>query len=1047
MSLSSASVKRPVTTIVLVAMVLLLGWVALGRLAIDLLPKITYPGAAVMTTYSGAGPQEIEQMVTRPLESILGTVNNVKKITSYSMADSSIVVVEFEWGTDMDFAALAMREKVDLVKRYFPSDVEAPMVVKFDPSMLPIMNLGVSGNRSLASLKKLVNDEIKSRLERIDGVAAVSVTGGLDREVRVSLDPNRLKQYGLSASQISQALRLENMNLPGGRVTENKRELTIRTIGEFSKVDEIGNILISSPGGPSVRLRELGKVVDTVAEQRNMSRVDGRPSVGLYIQKQASANTVLVSRKVKRELAALQRSLPKDVKVTTAMDQSDFIERSINNVRDNAYMGSLLAVLVLFAFLWHWAPTLIIGLSIPFSIIVTFVLMYFSKLTINLMSLGGLALGVGMMVDNSIVVLENIYRYRQEGHSLLEAATLGADEVGMAIQASTYTNLVVFVPILFVQGIAGQIFKEMALTVTYSLMASLVVAMTLVPVLSSRLMRNVKVRFAANEEEAARVMAGKLGEWYYHLLDWALRHRRLVIGASVFAFVTSFIPWALVDKEFMPQMDARELSVSISMPKGSTLAETDRVARRMEAVVVNLPETDTVFTNVGGGNAYSLSTESGTENASLTVRLRKGKAAKGGRSTADIVDLIRGEAKRLPGATIKVSQSGGMMSMGGGAPVEVKIKGDNLTVLAGLADQVVQRISKIEGIREASSSLSEGRPEIRIALKRDKAAQYGLSTSVVASAVRTAIGGEVATRYRVGGNEVDVRVQYDEASRKSPQDLSNVTINTPTGLAIPLSEVADIEPGMGPNVINRENQSRLVSVTAQIHNRFSGAVIRDVMASLKDFRLPEGYTLVYGGDQQQMQESFGQLGQAFLLAAVLVYIIMAAQFESFLHPFTIMFTMPMAFIGVAWTLFLTGKPLSLYAIIGCIMLAGIVVNNAIVLVDYTNTLRSRGYSRNDAVRRAGPTRLRPVLMTTLTTILGLVPLGLGIGEGAEAEAPMALTIIGGLTMSTVLTLVVVPVIYTLFDDLGARFSRKKAEPDQAGPAAAATPAPAGSQGA
>lgn len=1022
MSLSSVSVKRPVTTIVLVAMVIILGWVSLSRLAIDLLPKITYPGAAVITTYRGAGPQEIETMITRPLENVLGTVNNVKTITSSSSPGSSMVLVEFAWGTDMDFAALSMREKVDLIKRAFPPDVDAPIVVKFDPAMLPIMAYGVSGNRSLVSLKKLVTDDIKNRLERLDGVASVSLEGGVDREIQINLEPHRLKQYGLSAVQVVQALRLENMNLPGGRVQANGRELTVRTLGEFAKTEEIANVLISSPGGPAVRVGDLGRVRDGFADQNSFSRVDSHPSIGLFIQKQASANTVLVARKIRAELAKIEKTLPKDVKITTAMDQSDQIERSIANVQGNAFLGALLAVLVLFAFLWHWAPTLIIALSIPFSIVTTFVLMYFSKLTINLMSLGGLALGVGMMVDNSIVVLENIYRYRQEGHSLLAAATLGAEEVGMAIQASTYTNLVVFLPILFVEGIAGQIFKEMALTVTYSLLASLVVALTLVPVLSAHFMRGVKLRHAANEEEAAKLTAGKLGEWYYAILRWALRHRRAIVGLTLLAFFTSFIPWALVDKEFMPQMDSRSFAISISLPKGTTVAETDRAARRVERLVSAQPEVETVATTVGGGSMFVLGGDSGSETASVNVNLKKVKTFKGGRSTEAVMDELRQQFKRVTGATIKVTQS---QSMGfATSPVEIKIKGDNLAVLSGLADQVVRRIGKIEGVRQPSSSLSEGRPEVEIRLKRDKAAQLGLSTSLVASAVRTAVDGEVATRYKVGGDEIDVRVRYAAADRQTVQDLGDVMVNTPTGLTLPLYEVAEVTPTVGPNVINRENQSRLARVTAQIHNRASGAVNLDVQAALKDFRLPEGYTLALGGEQQQMAESFGQLGLAFLLAMVLVYIVMAAQFESFLHPFTIMFTLPLAFIGVAWALFLTGKSLSLYAIIGCIMLAGIVVNNAIVLVDYTNTLRARGVSRDDAVRRAGPVRLRPVLMTTLTTILGLVPLSLGIGEGAEAEAPMAVTIMAGLTVSTILTLVVVPVIYTLFDDLGVWFARR-----------------------
>ncbi|MDI6870442.1 MAG: efflux RND transporter permease subunit [Bacillota bacterium] len=1022
MSLPSLSVKRPVTTIVLVAMVLILGWVAVGRLAIDLLPRIVFPQAAIMTTYRGASPSEIENLVTRPIEAIVGTVNNVKNIYSFSLADTSVVAVEFEWGTDMDFATLAIREKVDMIKRYLPEDIEPPMVVKADPSMMPIMQIGVYGRRNLASLKKLVDDEIRPKLERVEGVASVLVTGGLDREIQIRLDQQKLAQYGISPSQVVQALRAENVTLPGGYVVENERELTIRTMGEFESLREVAELVVAVPGGPSVRLNELGQVVDSFADVRNHSRVNGRPSIGIMIQKQSSANTVLVARRIKKELARLERSvLPKDVHLSLGMDQSEFIERSINNVKKNAFQGGVLAISVLFFFLRHLVPTAIIGLAIPFSIVCTFVLMYFGKLTLNLMSLGGLALGVGMMVDNAIVVLENIYRYRQEGHSITESAIKGAEEVSTAIQASTLTNLVVFLPIVFVQGLAAMIFKEMALTVTYSLLASLVVALTLVPVMASRWLRRVRTHATGlSEEEYAWHTAGRLGRWYYGVLGAALRHRKLVIGLAVFAFLTSFIPWALVEKEFMPPMDAREISVRITMPKGTRLENTDQVVREVERLIAEQPETDTVMVSVGGGNLFTLGLDSGTENATLEVRLKKGAAARQGRSTEDVVDYLRQEVRRIAGAKIQVTKSGGGLMGGGGfgAPVQIRIKGDNLAVLANLADGVVRRISRIPGIREADSSLSEGRPEVQVYLRRDKAAAYGLNAALVAQAVRTAIGGEVATRYRVGGDEVDVRVRLDQKDRQSLADLTRVRVASPAGVQLPLYEVADVRPGMGPNQINRMNQSRYVTITAQIHNRFSGAVIRDVSEALKGYPMPEGYRLEFGGEAENMQESFGDLGLAFILAAALVYIIMAAQFESFLYPFIIMFTVPMAFIGVAWTLFLCGKSLSLYAIIGGIMLAGIVVNNAIVLVDFTNTLRSRGYQRDEALRRAGPTRLRPILMTTLTTVLGLVPMALGLGEGAEAESPLALVLIGGLATSTLLTLVLVPVIYTLFDDAG-----------------------------
>ncbi|MEA4848633.1 MAG: efflux RND transporter permease subunit [Clostridiaceae bacterium] len=1030
MKLHETSIRRPVTVLMCVLIVLVLGGVSLSRLPIDLMPEMDFPISIVLTSYSGVGPEEIENIVTRNIESAVATVNNIKTIQSQSSEGQSIVIAEFNSGTDMNFATLQMREKVDMVKGMLPDDVEAPMIIKVDPSMIPAAVLGVSGGESEAELTRFVEDKIKAKIESIDGVATASVTGGTTKEIKVDLDPQKLSGYGLSFSQISGALRSENLNQPGGTVEYGDKSLLVRSTGEFKNLDQIRNIPITLPTGAVVYLRDMAEVREGYKSVDTYNRMNGQSSIGLSIQKQTDSNTVKVVNLVKKEINNIMKENP-DVKIDMVFDQGQYVEQSINNVAQSAVLGAILAVIVLFIFLKNIRTTMIIGTSIPISIIATFVMIYFSGITLNLVSLGGLALGVGMLVDNSIVVLENIYRYRSEGYSRVEAAIAGTQEVGSAVLASTLTTVVVFLPIVFTEGITAEIFKQLALAVTFSLIASLLVALTLIPMLSSKFLKLVKYHEASKNEKMNKIFdkwedaLGAVDNFYKRALGWALIHRRKTVFTVLAIFIGSLLLIPFVGTEFFPKMDMGQFTVEIELPQGALLKNTNEITGEIEEILNSVPEVQKVFVTVGSsGNGMNVS--GGASNtASMNITLKPLNERK--RSTAQVVDDMRKKVSLIPGATIEINDvNSSAMGISGGAAVSINIFGPDLDKLSEIAVNVEEIIKNVEGVRQTSTSISEGRPEAQIYVNRDKASYYGLGTAQVSAAIRTAVEGSVATTYKVDGDEIDVRVGFPEGPEDKYSQLGNTKILSPTGVEVPLMEIADIKIEKGPVTITREGQERYVTVTSDVFGRSTGDVNKDISKKLDEMPLPPGYSIKYGGEMEQIADAFSSLILALLLAIVLVYMVMAAQFESLLHPFTIMFSLPLAFTGSALGLVLTGRALSVPAFIGVIILAGIVVNNAIVLVDYINTLRNRGMDRTEAILKAGPTRLRPILMTTLTTILGLIPLALGIGEGAEAQAPLATVVIGGLTTSTILTLLIIPVIYTLFDDISVKLHSKKA---------------------
>lgn len=1001
----------------IVLVVVILGGISLTKLPIDLFPEIEVPVAVVSTSYTGTGPQEIENLITKPIEGAVATVGKIDSVNSISFEGNSLVIAQFNFGTDMDLAALEIREKVDLIKGFLPEDANDPMVLKIDPNSMPIMQIALSTNGDLVGLQSLAEDTFSQRFERLEGVASVSVGGGFTNEIEIAVDQGELAKYGMSINQLSQLIGASNMNLPGGTVNKGDLKLAVRVVGEFKSIDEIENMPIPLATGDVIRLKDVAQVGLTQKDISSMSKINGRDSINISIQKQSGKNTVQVANLINKEIESLRKDYP-DVDINVVMDTSTFIKDSINTVAENAIFGSLLAILVLYIFLKNLKTTLIIGISIPISLIASFILLYFNGITLNMMTLGGLALAVGMLVDSAIVVLENIFRFRTEGYSKIDAAIEGASEVGMAITASTLTTIAVFIPIVFIEGMVGTIFKDFALTVTLSLGASLIVSLTLIPMLSSKILTVDEYKLKKRRLEKLynifdRILL-KIDESYKNILNKSLNNRKKTIILSIIIFIGSIVSLFGVGMEFLPATDEGTISINVSLPLGSEIDKTNKITHTIEDKLSSIQEIDVIFTNVGSGDIL-MGGGSSSNGASITVGLVK--LADRDRSTAQVAEEIRGLVKDIAGAKISVSETSSMGMMMAGSPISINIKGDELDVLEDISNHFKDIIESVEGTREVKTSFSDAVPEVEILVKKDIAATYGLTAAQVASSVRGGASGVTVTRFKDRGEEIDVVIRPLGDVSDNINNFEQMDITTPTGVNIPLSQVAELSVKKGPIQISREGQERVVTVSSQIVGRDLRSITTDIESKIQMYNMPKGYSYSFGGENKEMIEAFAQLGLALILAIILIYMVMAAQFESLIHPFIIMFTVPLAFSGGAFALFITRRALGVTALIGVIILAGIVVNNGIVLIDYINVLRKEGKERHEAIIIAGPVRLRPILMTTLTTILGLVPLALGIGEGAELMAPMGTVVIGGLTLSTVLTLVLVPVLYTLFDDL------------------------------
>ena len=1007
------SVSKRVTITMLILIVMVFGFLSFTRLPLDMLPDISYPVITVMTSYTGVAPEEVERLVTVPLEGVIAGVNRVKKVTSTTSEGYSSISVEFEWGTNLDAAGQDIKDFISRVKDFLPDGVSEPMVLKFNTAQIPMMFAGVSGIDNPYKLKKFLEDNVQQRIQRLDGVAQVLIYGGDAREVQVAVDPARLKGKGVSVDGVANALRAQNMNTPAGYMVTGGTDYLVRAMGEFSSIDDIRNAIVGAAAdGTPVRLYEVADVKDTYKEKRSLSRMNGKTTVFLIISKQSGANTLKVSEKVNKEIEAIKKANPQLI-FHTVFDQGEPVKRVTGSTIREALIGAALAILLLFIFLGNLRPTLIIAVAIPLSVICTFIALYVGGFTLNLMTLGGFALGIGRLVDDAVVVIENIYRHLMKGESPALAARRGASEVSMAIAASTFTTIIVFLPLLFSTGLAGQLTRGLCLTIMFSLLASLFVAFTIVPMLSSVFFRKPKRDGAAWFE----VVKEYYGSWLVRVLDhpWITAS---VVG--IILIVSLGIGAKFVGKEFMPSGDNGMMALTIEMPQGTPLEETAALTEQLQKLLVTFPEVGFVGEMVGADDESARHGEgvTGPNGAQVFVRLLDPE--KRTRTQQQIEDDLRSRLPTLKNAKITLTAMSGF-SMGGGKALAVHIYGSNLATLHDISLNILNVVKTIPGVKEAESSFSKSRPEYHFVIDRQKALVYGLAPIQVQMALQAANLGTVATQLRTGDEEIDVRVILDKRYRDKLDYLQQLPLKTPTGVTIPLSQVATIIPAEGPVVIKRDNKFRVGVVDANISGRPLGAIVADVKTRLAPIEksLPAGYSISYKGDYENMQESFQQLGLALILAILLIYMVMASQFESLVHPFTIMFTIPLAGIGVVWILLLLGKTLSMVSFLGVIILTGIVVSNGIVMVDYINQCRQGGLSVRDAVIEGCKTRLRPVIITAGATIIAMIPMGFFGGAEGATTSSMAVSVIGGLISATFLTLFVVPLVYMVLDRFGA----------------------------
>jgi HAE1 family hydrophobic/amphiphilic exporter-1 len=1045
MKLVEASIHRPVTVFMVTAGALLFGAVALSRLAVELLPDVSYPTLTVRTDLPDAAPSDVEQFVTRPVEEAVGVVAGLQRMHSVSRPGQSEVTLEFDSGQRMDLASLAVREKLDLIE--LPREAERPAILRFDPSLDPILRLRVSGGGNLQRLRRIAERTIKTDLEAVPGVAAVRVAGGEEEEIQVDVDAGRLSSAGLTLAEVTRRLGDENVNLAGGSLTEGASEYLVRAANELATPDEIAGVILAARDNGLVRVSDVATVRRGARDRTVVARVAGEEAVELAVYREGDANTVRVAEGVTQRLRRLQ--LPKGMSVITVSDQSRFIRDAVNDVTSSAWLGGLLAVLVLFAFLRDLRSTVVIALSIPISVLVTFVIMYRFGLSLNLMSLGGLALGVGMLVDNSIVVLESIVRKREQGLAQREAAAAGTSSVAMAVTASTLTTVAVFLPLVFVEGLAGQLIRDQALTVSFSLLASLAVALTLVPTLAA-IGSTRGARPAATAGGRARRAAGwalfalfaiplgiaRGGGWvgrriapavafalrpvdralawlhavYPPFLAGALARPRRTMGIAAAGFGLSLAVAAALPVNLFPTPGQGEFRYEVRLPEGTALHVTDALLSRVAAGVAGDPRVRHVYTSSGQTDIASFAGSALEANRGEIAVLLKRATDRDGE--AAIAEALREALAEVPGATWELSRPALLTFR---RPIEVEVYAHDLDTLRALSNAVAARLAGVRGVEDVETSVRLGDPEVQIAFDRDRLAAMNLDPLQASRLVRNAVQGEAATQFNDLDRKLDVRVRATEAERNAVVRLANLEVGRNRGQAVPLGSVARVSVERGPGEIRRIAQQRAGLVTAELTGRDLGSAARDIEAQLAGLDVPPGARVALAGQNRELGESFASLRFAIVLAIFLVYLVMASQFESLLHPFVVMFSMPLAVVGVVAGLAVTGTPMSVMVLIGLVVLAGIVVNNAIVLVDAANQLRRDGRAKREALIEAGRLRLRPILMTTVTTVLGLLPMALGFGEGAEIRAPLAVTLIGGLGCATLLTLVVIPVVYDALD--------------------------------
>jgi len=1087
MKITQISIKRPVTITMIFMAIVLLGVVSLRQLSVDLLPNINYPRLSISTQYPGVAPEEIETLVTAPLEAAVSRIPGLRRVESVSKEGVSNMTLEFSWGTDMDFALLHTREKLD--SAFLPEDIEPPTIIPLDPQSKPIMVLSVSGERSLLELKEFSEELIKPRLEQIEGIGSAEISGGVEREIHVEVNPNLLSLYGLTIEQISQRIDAFNRNLQGGTIRKGRFKYALRVVGEFEEVNEIGEISLKTTQERGViRLKDVAQIRDSIKEREGVTRLNGNESIGVLIRKESGANTVKVTKTVHEVINEIKKENPK-IDILIVSEQAKYIKNAISSVTMSIILGGILAFMVLFIFLQDLKTPVIIALVIPISIIATFNILYFRNITLNIMSLGGLALGIGMLVDNSIVVSESIFRHKSRMKDASKAAFIGTKEVGMAVTASTLTTISVFLPIIYIHGVAGQLFKDQALTVTFALLSSLIVSLSLLPMLSSRKFQ-IENPAASKEKSGKKSLETKKTEetskikylllpykgfqwlismilkgisfffniivsfisqllllffhycsiplrpvvravfkgynfvyvrfstWYHKFLVRCLDNKKGVLIFSAGFLLLTLLIFTQIPRELLPKPETVSFELNLKTPIEYSLEQTSNVVSAIEDWLSKNPSTKAFFSQIGiVSGMESLNPDVSLNSASIYVETYDSKKLE------QVVEDIRKKLEKIPGlnySIIKEQTTLAQFLAFSTAEVGLKIKGEDLNQLSELAEKLVEKIKDIRGIADINTNIGEGKPEFLIKIKRDALEKYNISPAEISSFLVNAVRGRVATQFQQMEKKYDIRVRMEEGARGNLESLLNESIPY-QGTLLPLRELVSYEIVKGPKEIRRENQQREVLVTANLRKGTKiSHVVPHIRERIEGLSLPSGYRIEFGGEQEEMTRSFRSLIFAFSLAVLLVYMIMAAQFESLKHPLIILLTLPMGLLGAIWALFITSQTLNVISAIGIVVLGGIVVNDAIVKIDYTNQLRRRGFPLKEAILEASRVRLRPILMTTVTTVFGLIPMSLGLGRGSELQQPLAIAVIGGLIFATFLTLILIPVVYHMVEIPGAR---------------------------
>jgi HAE1 family hydrophobic/amphiphilic exporter-1 len=989
--------------------IITLGTIGFRYLPVDLLPPIEFPQLTVYVNYDNVGPEEMEKIITEQVENAVATVPNIERVTSNSSEGSTRVTLNFAQGTNLDEASNDLRAAIDRLRRALPEEVDPPGIWKFDPNDAPIVTIGVRSQRDMAEVTRIIENDLAKYFEQIPGVGSIDIWGGVYREIRIDLLRDRMASSNITAQDVIAAINSENANLPGGNVKDGLSDLYVRTMGEYSDVEQIGNTIVRIDNGAPIRVKDVATVSFDYEDLDRYIEVDGLPMMRFGVRKQSGANTVQVAADIRREVERLN-IIRDDVELLTMRDQSEFIQDSIDNVRNSAVWGGILAIIVLFAFLRNGSTTLIIGIAIPISIIATFALLYFNGLTLNQMSFGGLALGVGMIVDNAIVVLENIVRKRQHGVEAKEAANSGTREVTGAVIASTLTTSVIFLPVVFMNTVTGVMFQQMALVIVFSLICSLLVALTIVPMLSSRFLTVKKLNDDVTKQKGHERFFARLENGYARIIEYVLGKKVIVATITVTLLALSY--WGVQDipMELTPETESDQIDIDLRMDSGTNIAIVDQYMDQLDAIAKQvIPEEDILF--------YTREARNGRGEIELALTKPDQRDIK----TEDLADQLRQKLQgSVPGASIDVSAQSGLWILrrifGSGdqnTALDIQIRGYNLDIAANLAQDISTRIRDLPGIVDVRVPEREGRPEQRVRIDRDRISQLGISTRDVASAIQTNVGGSRAGYFRRDGEEIPITVRLRPEDRLSSLDIDNISVRAADGTIVPVSALVTLSTERGPNSIRRENGQRVTNITANLEQGVPlGQAVELINAELAGFPLPEGYSIYFGGEYEEQQKAARDFNMAILMALILIYMVMAAQFERFLDPLIVMFSVPLALIGVVPVMLLTGTTLNLQSLMGVVMLIGIVVNNAILLVDYINMMRrEQGYDLVASVIEAGKLRLRPILLTTSTTVLGLLPMSFGIGSGGEIQASLARVVIGGLTASTLVTLVFIPIVY------------------------------------